>query len=343
MKTIFTLLISLVLPATAYSMEEGVFLDPETGDYRVRFLDDVEGTGGAAMLEGIFYPSTKIDPATQLKFVVAPDGHIHYRYKVWNDKASKQDIEQLIVYVSSVAPAGQVTPPGWSGSIAANTAGTGQIVSWASRMTREGMDEVMDMNDSRWRQPAMKGVAPGGRPAEFAIKSADLPGVGTIRYRGAAPVTMLPGEGPDPKSAVGSALHALEQNDFVARLAAVPKIPVAADFDTATVLTSLRAHVKGDMANMKLVHSTLVAQLDRGLQAAIEAAKRGNTDSLRAELKNCRQLLKQEYGDLDDESSVEHDDSKKGTNKRINRLAARVLDFDIKYVLKQIGPQERDK
>lgn len=332
---------SFPLLVSAQNTQEGVFLDPQTGDYGVRFLNEADGTHTKILVEGIFYPSTKIHPVIQSKFHVTRDG-VAYRYKVRNDKTSKQDIEQLTVYVSSASSAGHVAPTGWSGSVTAN-GNTGQTVSWFSRMTRPGMDEVMDMNDVRWKQPAKKGIAPGGHPVEFAIKSTDLPGIGIIRYRGAAAVTMLPGQGPDPESAVGSALQALEQNDFVSGHAAVPKIPLSTPFNSAAVLTCLRAHLNGDIVKMALVDPALAAQFDRALQVAIEAAKRGNTDALRTQLKGVRQLLKKEHGDVDRDGDADYEDDKKGVNKRIDKLAARVLDFDVKYVLKQVNPGNKDE
>ena len=98
----------LAFQAPAQGADEGVFLDPQTGDYRVRFLDDPDDP--ATMVEEVFYPHTKVDPIVRSKVQNGNDDHIEYHYKIKNGKSAKQDISTVIIYVSSAKAVGQVAP-----------------------------------------------------------------------------------------------------------------------------------------------------------------------------------------------------------------------------------------
>jgi hypothetical protein len=59
---------------------------------------------------------------------------------------------------------------------------------------------------------------------------------------------------------------------------------------------------------------------------------------VRHQIKELRKLLKQEHADVDkdDEGDDFEDDKEKKPAGRIDRLATRVLDFDLKYVEKRL-------
>ena len=326
----------LAIPAYGQAQEEGVFLDPQTGDYLIRFKSY---TG--LIEEGIFYPHTKIEPTVKSKSKLTDDGSIMYRYKVRSGNASKQNLVTVIIYASNAHAAGQISPSGWGGSVAPNLDGNGYIVSWSSllsKRTKEG------------DKTALQGLSPNSGMAEFGFYSADLPGVGIMRLRGKASITMLPDEGPDPSSPVGITYHELRQKDFVPRPAAVPLIPVPNPFDAAAVLTSMQKHVNQDMVSMKLIDPAFASQLDQLFQAAIDAAKGGNTVALKSDIKDLRQMLKREHADVGKDDEDWDKDNNDGKNKEkdksrlIDKLAARVLDFDLRYVAKQITDKKgKDK
>jgi hypothetical protein len=98
------------------------------------------------------------------------------------------------------------------------------------------------------------------------------------------------------------------------------------------------------MVAMRLVEPSLVSGLDRWLEAAITAAKAGNTPALKADIKEARKLLKREYADVDDDRDEAGEDDGKERRKtaRIDKLAARVLDFDLKYVERRVKGTEKD-
>jgi len=312
----------LATPAVA---EEGVFLDPVTGDYTIRYRGY-----GDALGEATFYPHTKIDPAVKSKIGQADDGSIVYRYKVKNGEKSKQNLISLRVTSRQAIANSQNTPPGWNAGINPISSAhpiygdVGNFVSWGFLnilASREGITS--------------KGLAPG-TSQEFEFRSLLVPGVGIMSLRGSAPVTEFRDDGPSHTSAVGIALSRLEQNDFVPRFVAAPRIVVPSPFDTAVVLASIQQHIKTDMLSMQLVDAAFVIQLDPWFASAIDAAKRNNTEGLRHAIKEMRQLLKQEHADVDDDGDWEADDKEKKPKPRIDKLAARVLDFDLKYVEKRV-------
>jgi len=77
--------------------------------------------------------------------------------------------------------------------------------------------------------------------------------------------------------------------------------------------------------------------------AAIDAARRNNITGLRNNLKDIRHALKKEHEDADKDEENDGDDDKKAKSGTIDKLAAKVLDFDVKYVLKRIGDDEPEK
>ena len=111
------------------------------------------------------------------------------------------------------------------------------------------------------------------------------------------------------------------------------------------MLTSLRKHVKDDFVKMQLIEPEFASKLDLGFAAAIEAAKLGSTEGLRSELKALRHMLKgfgeteeDEHAAKKKDDSDDHEDKAKTGNwpHPIAKLAARVLDFDLKYIEKQV-------
>lgn len=341
-KIVIGFLIGFVaLQVQSESPEEGVFLDPRTGDYRVRFLSDPDNS--TTLVEEVFYPHTKIVPIVNSKLDTLNDGLIEYRYKVRNSEASKQNIITLILYVSSANSAGQIFPPKWSGSVTPNIGGVGDIVGWGSRMYKYEIGVVTNLNDSRWKEPALLGIAPGSVPVEFGFRSRDLPGIEIIRLRGAAAITTFSVEGPDPTSPVGKTYHELRQRDFVPRFVAAPRIPVPAPFDAATVLAHIQKHLVDDLVPMKLVDPAFADRFHRLLDAAIDAAKRGNTAGLRAHLKDLRLVLKGfgEPGEANHAAKKDDDLPDDQINTKhwphpVAKLAAQVLDFDLNYVEKKL-------
>ena len=101
-------------------------------------------------------------------------------------------------------------------------------------------------------------------------------------------------------------------------------------------IAGIQQHIKTDMLSMQLVDAAFVSQLDPWFASAIDAAKRNNIEGLRHAIKELRRLLKQEHADADKDDDRDDDDKEKKVKPRIDKLAARVLDFDFKYLEKRV-------
>ncbi len=296
--------------------QEGIVLDRNTGNYVITYkIDD----GIFASI--VFEPATKITPTLSWKFEdLKENGVIRYRYALGNGRESKQGIDMFRMVVSGVAAGTLAAADNWEGSAVPTFRDSGQFLSW-----------------SCWKNPAGCSLAPGDRQGGFVAESKDLPGIVMAEITGRArPATWI-GEYKS-STPVGRQIDDLTTNDFVGRLAVAPRIPVPTPFDAAAVLRSIQKHVDSDLVKLGLVTLSFAAELDRWFQAAIAAASGGNLSAVRNDLNELHRLLEREHKGLD-RGDQEGEDTKgrdRGQTGLIDRLAARVLTFDLKYVERQL-------
>lgn len=308
------------------AQEENIVVDAN-GDYVITYRGDL------GWEKVTWIPATKINPSVSA--IVRPadgkPGNLRYRYAVRNGKDGRQFVGVFRLSASNVLSSRPQSPSKWSGDVTLEgTAGSGFSVGW-----------VRFSGDGPWQV----GVKPGETLPGFAFFSKDLPGVGTVSLYGARKGGQsFPDSGPDENSPIYAEFIRIQTNDEVTRLAAVPRVGVPSPYDAATILTNIQKHLDTDIVNLKLVDSTLVVELDRWLTAAISAAKSGNDKALRADIHEARKLLKQEHEDVDKDDNLDQDDTDKATKtkSRIDRLAARVLDFDLRYVESRISGKNHD-
>lgn len=309
----------LAAAAAAIAEEDSILIDAN-GNYIITYRSDAVA-GGIARV--VWVPSTKIDPRVQwnIKISESKPEVPAYRYTFKNGKTSQQDIKVGRLVASNVVSGTQATPKDWGGSIV-NDSGrsSGFIVGWSYDRTG--------------------GLKPGSTQGGFGFESKDLPGVGPIELIGLAPAGQsFPDEGPDEVSPIRDQVVDLTVKKFVPRPAAVPRIPVGNPYDGAAVLDALRAHISKDIIELKLIEPTFASQLDRLLQAAAGAVRLNNPKAAREHLQNVMALLKKDHPDCDKEDDDKDDDDEKDTKGEtgsIDRLAARVIAFDIKYVEKRL-------
>lgn len=313
------LLSSFLLPALAQAEQEGVVLDAATGNYTITYL--VDGTTGEYQ-KVTFIPATKIDPVVKARYRSIKQG-IAYQYEIKNQPKSEQAIALMRMVVSSTYVDSQITPAGWSGTTGPDTRSTQFVVGWSY--------------DS---ESYTAGLKPAMTQAGFAFTSPDLPGVGVVEIFGAAEAFGFPDNGPDYQSPVGKKFKELNDNNFVRRHVAMPKIVVPNPYNATTVLTGIQKHIDQDLVSMNLIDPSLVTQLDRVLQAAINAANLNNNDGVESNLKTARHLLEAEQKDIDKEGEDARADKDNNGKPLIDKLAARVLAFDIQYVLNRMVKTE---
>ncbi len=345
--------LTLFMPLAAEALlpGEGILLDRNTGDYIITYAD-VSGQ----IMQTRFAPSTKIDPALRSRFE-NQHGLIRYRYSIKNGSRGKQpligfifdpvssiyskvalpetedEINRTIVQMANDPaglekyvnkPRGVIEAPnGWSCNIFPN--GNAVRSNFRVPCSFDDLDEEM-----------RNGLQVGSSLSGFGFYSMDLPGVGVAQLRGFG--DMGPSfEDEGPSSEIVNQLVILQKKDFVPRNAAVPTITVPVPFDAAVLLDRIRTHV-ATWPSKQLLDSAFAAQLDRNMVAAANAFRNNQPKAGKEHIKSLRKLLDKEhkYLDHDDEDNDDTPEHKAATRLIIDRLAARVLDFDLRYVLKRM-------
>lgn len=315
---------ALSLIATTGWPNEGVFPDARTGDYLIRYK------GGAGVIEEvIFYSKAKVDPEVKSRVMLMPDGSIGYSFKVRNVGDAKQHLTSIMFDASDADGATQSSSLHWDPYVFEDVEKSIHLVSWSSILIPDSQLEAATLR---------KGLAPGSEFAEFFIGSRHLPGVGVMRLSSdPSETTGYPDDGPDYDTDIGKKVYELETHNYVPRHAAIPLIHLGTPFDVVETLSSMQAHIKKDLIQMRLVEPGFAAELDRLLQSAIDASKVGATKALAGKLKDFRQAIQKASPGVDVDEAWMSDDGKGGNpNRLIDRLAARVLFFDIKYIEKHL-------
>lgn len=352
--TLLVLLAGASLLAALAKAEDGIVKNTD-GDYVVTITD----RNGVAR-RNLFITSTKIDPTVRSSWHLS-DSAVTYRYRIQNGSLAKQYLQSArienvtgIIATPSVIPKqadrrtyvrvlinafkNSILKPagGWEGGI--HDMDEGFRLSWYTAS----------------QDPALpSGLAPGTGASGFGYQSADLPGIAIMKLRGDVTYTddtfsqyddpeML-----DTLTPLGEQYIQMQNNDFVPRYVAAAMIAVPAPFDAAVLLDRIRSQV-ATWPSKQLVDATFAAQLDRYLLASADAYRLNNAKVGKEHIEAIRKMLAKEHHyldkeDADDEDSEEH---KTATRFTIDRLAARILDFDLKYVLKRMkkdDKHERDR
>lgn len=296
--------------------QERIVHDAQTGEYVIEYI------GNDGTLKTVRWtPASNINVSVRSKFKLDND-HIKYRYTIKNHKDSLQPVLAFKILVRNNAKEENMSAPDkWDADLIKNYDNP-SLGLWADWTVKR----------------AVFGLSSGESVTGLEIVSKDLPGVGTALIRGLMSVLTYPDEGPG-----GEMIEFMEQGGFlrkasqgIPRFAAVPKIPVPDPFDPATVLTVLREHVKGEMVDLKQIDPAFVTELLPWFDAAIAAANQGNTKALRHALKELRTRVVSSHKGLDDDTDA-FDDPDWDGKRRLTRLAARVLHFDLKYVERRIS------
>lgn len=338
------------LPARAadQSQPENIAFDPKSGNYLITYETAEDDISPRAMYQTIYVPPNKINPTVKSMFKSISTGGFAYRYVLKSGKDSQQNIKRFGVLATSATgatistlgsgyrPLGQTdateaalalsadarkvavgTPAGWDGAVLPAFGRTGLNIGWT---WKDGTSRL-------------SGLPPGKSQGGFGYTSEDLPGVGLAGIMGGVPTLAFAGDGLNDR--MGEQLNEIEKKtNGILRPVAVPTFFIVKPFNAAKLLEYLQAHAKVDLVKFKLIDPALVTQLDPWFTAAIDAAKGGNTVAARYQIKELRRLLKQEHQDVDreDESDEIDDKDEKKAGTRIDKLAARVLDFDLKYI-----------
>jgi hypothetical protein len=349
---------AIVLSLISYGVyalpEESLTLDPISGNYTVVYYGS--GRLGHKPLRSVVYvPSTKVAPRIDVSTLLGKN-FVTYVYTISNEKKGKQSIGAVIfdpvadiaskvglpkqyrdidpntiAQVEQMGGESLITPMGWVGRATTSRDG-GLRIGWSYEKLVSDQDGLQ------------AGTTQGG----FGFFSRHIPGLGVAQIIGNAEVTEWPDEG--PTGAIGEQLAKLIQNDFVPINVAVPTIAVPVPFDAALLLDRIRTHV-ATWTSKQLLDPALATQLDRYLVSAADAYRRNQFKAGKEHIETLREMLKLEHKDLDHDDD-ENENSKRGEKNDdhraasqrilIDRLAARILDFDLKYVLKRTEHEDDD-
>ena len=323
---------------------ESIVLDPATGNYTITYWNEEEPAG---LERTTFVPATKIIPTIRSKFRLGEASFVIYSYTVSNGAAAKQAIVGLSLEQTERVKGERDFPPATATvseleqAFLSNMSALNSPASWSGNIYR--------LRESRiaWRPDDLHtgGVQAGLNQAGFGFSSPALPGVSTARMKGVGEVFGYAGDGPIMDSAIRPELARLRKNDFVPRPAAVPTIAVPNPFDPAVTLERIQTHMH-TWIGMSLLDATFSAQLDRYFQSAISAYRLNQPKVGKKQIQTMRALIKKEHADADSEDDSddrgEQEDHDKNKGALIDRLAARVLDFDLKYVTKRMGGDRDD-
>lgn len=338
--------LGIASPACAVEGESIVF-NPATGNYLITFRDSSDG----GFDQVTFIPATKINPKLKTKLKL-DDVIVHYEYILTSGRDSQQNIVHIILDpVSSVTtPMPDIplnAPPGQAVVDMLNAAGYFDTPSpWHASMAYS--DENRKTFRIGWRTKVANGLSPGSQ-AVFGFNSRDLPGIIQAEVYGYAPGSeQIPGEETQDAHDGGFGQQYTElvgKNNVVRRRLAVPTIAVPAPFDAAVLLDRIQAQMH-TWIGMNLLDATFSSQLDRYLTAAADAYRRNQPKAAKEDIEKVREMLKKEHPDLGRDEEHESDQSQEKNDDRksamIDRLAARILDFDLKYVTKRMGGEKDD-
>jgi hypothetical protein len=337
---------------------ESLVLDPASGDYTITYADNAGN-----LQQSKFVPATKIEPAIGSTFKLDDNGIIAYRYTIANGRGAKQPITMISIKNISSFYNSQPVPPYLSGTTL--EAGLAVMKIWSAPIVtpeRWQGDASPDlahasMVHANWsfsteeypNEKSHIGVSPGERQIGFGFGSRDLPAIGQVTLWGDTPIDeSYVDEGPNPWSVVGKQLNVLETNNFVLRNAAAPTIAVPSPFDATILLDRIQSQMH-TWIGMQLLDATFSAQLDRYFQSAISAYGLNQPKIGKKQIQTMRELIKKEQPDADrkddnGDRGEKGDDDDKNKTKRvlIDKLAARILDFDLSYVTKRMGGDKDD-
>jgi hypothetical protein len=178
------------------------------------------------------------------------------------------------------------------------------------------------------------GIHPGETLGGFSLISSDLPGVFAAEVKGSGTGHVaFPGYAPG--GTILDLIEQLQNNDFVPVNAAAPMIAVPMPYDAAVTLEAIQTHVHTWIAK-KLLDTAFSAQLDTSFQAAIAAYRANQPLVAKTQLETMRTLIKQQQPDAD-KNDITPTINMPAPPALIDLLAARILYFDLGYVINRVG------
>jgi hypothetical protein len=319
--------------------QDVIQFDSVTGNYAITYCCDESGE----MATSVFEPRTKISPRIASVLKEVDGGAVQYRYDISISLTSVRALNMFILdpitslrsrlpldfgnpslsseqerVVELNAELALQTPVGWKGFVNGSSRRGPLRMGW-----RRG--RLIDKHVAEF--------GPGSSQAGFGFNSNDLPAVIAAEFTSK---TTLPrsyaGEGPARNSPVMPALIELEREDFVPRHVAAPGIRLVTPYSCSGTLQSVIEEVQG-WPSRNLMEPMLTAEVVALLDTASSNCAT-SAQTARAALDQLLGLISQRFPGIDSDTVAtmmaqnlaDHD----------YRLAARVVMFDVRYVLSRI-------
>jgi len=290
--------------------------------------------------------SSKSSPMIALmksQFSLNDDGGVAYRYTIENDEKNDQDIVSIVLnevsqiigsrddrdfkitygmdstWAASILKensAALVSPPGWRGSITFGMYHKDNI--------RVGWNPLRDEGDR-----SLAGIKPGMHLANFGFDSSALPGIGSAQMEGESSTPIQIQYDYDSSISIIDQLMKIEEHAHALDNAAVPAILIQTPFDPSETLTQLQDHMR-KWVTASFLDRSFHATLSRSIQKAIKAYRNKDTQVAKEHLEATRKLIREEQPNIKKGMSAIRYASRGLT---IDILAARILDFNLKYVI----------
>jgi hypothetical protein len=311
-------------------------LDPATGNYNFIYQKQ-DGSGTAT---GVFIPGNKLAfPSVRSTFTLSGVDTVIYRYAVANSSAATIPIQHIhfdgiagplvgeimpmanetiaqIIARGAAASVVMLAPPAWSG--------------YTSRGVRSG---VPTSRVSWGSDDDLSQIQPGGELSGLGFSSLDLPGLALLTAVGYPNITYSDPDGFDDNDPVYRQLWDLEDATYPTVNAAAPVIAVPSPYDAAATLENIQTHVH-TLITKQLLDTAFSAQLDTSFQAAISAYRSSQPLVAKVQLEIMRTLIQQQQPDADKDAPVIN---LAAPPALIDLLAARILYFDLGYVINRMG------
>lgn len=345
---LFAVALGIAHPVFAVAPGESIVKDARTGDYTITYcgLGPIGAKDTCVLRRVVFVPATKIDPRVKSLLKFDQKWNIQYRYVITNGATSAQTLIDFaldpVTDIKSQIPLSKKWGVRTEAQMMAETNAGRQAlatpVAWRGDVLPSdegGLRIVWMHNDS---EGIRTGLQPGRSQNGFEFSSLDLPGIGVSEFSGNSGLGLgFEDEGPDGD--ISEQLHQLQMNDFVRRYAAVPAISIANPFNAAVILQGIQKQTKA-WVDLQLLDPALSSQFDRVFQAAIDAASRNDSKRVNAYLTDIRKLVRNEHKDLESDRDDDKDDAAKKGSALIAKLAAQVLNFNLKYIRKRLGSDD---
>ncbi|MFZ5502336.1 MAG: hypothetical protein ACOY3V_02210 [Pseudomonadota bacterium] len=326
--------------SSALQAGEGILLDPVTGNYLLNYRSEFDGS----LIQKDYIPSTKIDPSLISSTKLIDGWNVLYQYNLANGSSAKQPIVNLDIYglPTNVNISGATTisvtdqlqnyqldsfESALIVPINSDCSGSGTRT---SEETNIGWLCVHYLPQSDIPDP-LSGIPPGTTLKGFGLISSYLPGLITAQVAGDGDGRI--GLGDEASSEFMDLYESQLLNvDYVLRNAAAPVIAVLSPFDAAVTLERVRDHTH-TWIDQHLLEAAFSAQLDPLFQQAIDAYRAGLRETGKKHLESLRDLVKQQQPDAESQGAAARAIAMPPA--KLDLLAARVLFFDVNYVMER--------